>query len=85
MNEKTLLRRENAIIRGLDGLTIEDMKAAAVLHEQGHDITDQPATTERQRRIKRAYTVLATIDNLPRKHFFGISIDNPTIIMKANP
>lgn len=80
MNEnKTLRRRENAIIRGLDGLTIKNMQDAAILHKQG--INPANITVNR---VKRAFTVLATIDRLPGRQFFGISIANPTTILEAN-
>lgn len=79
MNEnKTILRRENAIIRGLDGLTMLDMKHAAILHRQGITPKDVDPTA-RTKRINRAYVVLATINKLPGKQWFGISVNNPTI------
>ena len=84
MNAKQLLRRENAIIRGLDGLTIEDMKQAARMYRNGHQFTTDHATNDKGRRLRRAYVVLATINKLPGRQWFGISVSNPTIHPDAN-
>jgi hypothetical protein len=82
MNNK-ILRRENAIIRNLDGLTINDMKLAATMHKHGVKPKTTPTENEHNRRVRRAFTVLAAIEKIPGRQWFGISINNPTIILEC--
>ena len=80
MNPKKQLRTENAIIRNLDGLTMETMKLAAGMHRRGESPNfAQPVTNDHDRKIRRAWTVLAAINKLPGREFFGISVSNPQI------